>query len=55
MEQAAQRSCGCPIPGCTQGQVGWGLGQLSWWGAALPMAEVETRRSLRSLPNKTTF
>uniref|UniRef100_A0A8C0TXL0 Ubiquitin carboxyl-terminal hydrolase n=1 Tax=Cyanistes caeruleus TaxID=156563 RepID=A0A8C0TXL0_CYACU len=25
MEQAAQRSCGCPIPGRVQGQVGWGL------------------------------
>jgi len=22
--QAAQRSCGCPIPGDTQGQVEWG-------------------------------
>jgi len=29
----------CPIPGGAQGQVGWGPGQLSWWGAALPMAE----------------
>ena len=25
--QGAQRSCGCPIPGGIQGQVGWGLGQ----------------------------
>jgi len=25
-----------PIPGGTQGQVGWGPGQLSWWVAALP-------------------
>ena len=24
LEQAAQRSCGCPIPGGVQGQVGWG-------------------------------
>ena len=24
---AAQRSCGCPIPGGAQGQVGWGPGQ----------------------------
>ena len=23
----AQRSCGCPIPGDAQGQVGWGPGQ----------------------------
>jgi len=28
----------CPIPGGAQGQVGWGPGQLSWWGAALPTA-----------------
>ena len=24
-EQVAQRSCGCPIPGSVQGQVGWGF------------------------------
>jgi len=24
MEQAAQRGCGCPIPGGFQGQDGWG-------------------------------
>jgi len=23
-------SCGCPIPGDAQGQVGWALGSLSW-------------------------
>jgi len=23
LEQAAQRSCGCPLPGIVQGQVGW--------------------------------
>ena len=27
LEQAAQRSCGCPIPGGVQGQDGWGTGQ----------------------------
>ena len=27
LEQAAQRGCGCPIPGGLQGQVGWGPGQ----------------------------
>ena len=27
LEQAAQRSCGCPVPGGVQGQVGWGPGQ----------------------------
>jgi len=26
LEQAAQRGCGCPIPGGIQGQVGWGPG-----------------------------
>jgi len=25
---AAQRGCGCPIPGGVQGQAGWGPGQL---------------------------
>jgi len=33
---AAQRST-FPIPGGVQGQVGWGPGQLSWWGATPPM------------------
>ena len=28
LEQAAQRSCGCRIPGGVQGQVGWGPGLL---------------------------
>ena len=27
VEQVAQRSCGCPIPGNIQGQVGWGFEQ----------------------------
>ena len=27
LAQAAHRSCGCPIPGDIQGQVGWGPGQ----------------------------
>jgi len=29
----------CPIPGGAQGQVGWGPGQLSCWGAALQGVE----------------
>ena len=29
-------SCGCPIPGGAQGQVGWDLGSLSWRGADSP-------------------
>jgi len=28
LAQAAQRSCGCPLPGSVQGQVGWGFEQL---------------------------
>ena len=27
LEQAAQKSCGCLIPGSVQGQVGWGFEQ----------------------------
>ena len=27
LAQAAQRGCGCPIPGGVQGQVGWSPGQ----------------------------
>ena len=27
LAQVAQRSCGCPLPGRVQGQVGWGFGQ----------------------------
>ena len=27
LEQAAQRGCGCHIPGGVEGQVGWGPGQ----------------------------
>jgi len=27
LERAAQRGCGCPIPGGVQDQVGWGPGQ----------------------------
>ena len=27
LELAAQRGCGCSIPGGVQGQVGWGPGQ----------------------------
>ena len=27
LEQAAQRGCGCPLPGSLQGQAGWGFEQ----------------------------
>ena len=29
LEQIAQRSCGCPITGDVQSQIGWGLEQPS--------------------------
>ena len=32
--QVAHRSCGCPIPGDIQGQVGWGPGQLELVGGS---------------------
>ncbi|KAK4817899.1 hypothetical protein QYF61_002283 [Mycteria americana] len=32
MRVVAQRSCGCPIPGIVQGQVGWGFAQLGGRG-----------------------
>ena len=28
LAQAAQKGCGCPIPGGVRGQVGWGPGQV---------------------------
>ena len=42
----------CSIPGGAQGQVGWGPGQLSCWGAALPMARGGAGWALRSLPTQ---
>jgi len=38
LEQAAWRSCECPIPQGAQGQAGWGSGCLIWWVATQPMA-----------------
>jgi len=42
----------CPIPGGTQGQVGWGPGQPELVGAALPTARVEAGWALRSIPTQ---
>jgi len=42
-------SCGCPIPGGAQGQVGWCPGQPELVGGSQPMAGVKTRWALRSL------
>ena len=38
LAQAAQRSCGCPIHGCVQGQIGWGPDQPDLVMAILLMA-----------------
>ena len=45
----------CPIPGGAQGQVGWGPGQLSWWGAALPMAKGRAGWALKAFPTQTVL
>ena len=52
MEQAAQRGCGCPIPGGAQGQVGWGSGSLSCWLEPCLWQRVGTGWSLRALPTQ---
>ena len=38
LPQAAQRSCGCPIPGAVPGQAGWVPGQHDLGLATLPIA-----------------
>ena len=54
LAQAAQRSCGCPLPGRAQGQAGWSsehpglVGDVPAHGRG-----VGTRRSLRSLPTQS--
>jgi len=51
---ACQRSCGCPLPGSVQGQVGWGFEQSGLVeGVPAHGREVGTRRFLRSLPTQT--
>ena len=57
LEQAAQRCCGCPIPGGIQDQVQWGHGQLIFVpdlvvGNPAHSRSVGTRWSSRSLPNQ---
>ena len=49
LEQAAQRGCGCPIPGGVQDQVGWGPGQP---GVVNGVAD---SRSSRSLPARAVL
>ena len=55
--QAAQRGCGCPIPGGAQGKVGWALGQRAMVLALIAGNAACGRRvgawwSLRSLPTQ---
>jgi len=54
LAQAAQRSCGRPIPGGVQGQAGWGFGQPGLVGGVpAPGRGAGTGWSLRSLPTQT--
>jgi len=39
LAQVAQRSCGCPLPGSVQGQVGWSSEQPAVGKMSLLMAE----------------
>ena len=50
--QAAQRRCGCLIPGGVQGQAGRTLGSLSGWQQC-PQQGIGTGCSLKSLPSQT--
>jgi len=55
-EQVAQRSCGCPLPGSVQGQVGWSSVQPGLVEDVPAHGRgVETRWSLRSLPTLTVL
>lgn len=48
--QVVQRSCGCPIPGCVQGQVEQGPGQPDLVGGSVALnRSFETRCSSRTL------
>ena len=56
LKQAAQRSCGCPIPGSAQGQLGWGLEQPGLVEGVLPMAGgLETILKVPSNPNHSVI
>jgi len=57
LAQAAQRGCGCPVPGGVQGQLGWGPGQpglvLNVKGGSPACSKgVGASWSLRSLPTQ---
>ena len=54
LEQAARRSCGCPLPGSVQAQVGWVFEQPGLMeGVPAHGRGVGSRWSLRSLPTQT--
>ena len=53
LEQVAQRSCGCPIPGSVQSQVGWGFEQPDLAEGVRAHGRGVGTRSLRSLPTQT--
>lgn len=55
-EKAARRSCGCSIPGCVQGHVGWDPGQPNLVGGNSTRGKgVGTRQSLNSLPTQAVL
>ena len=54
LAQAAQSSCGCPIPGSAQGQAGWGWEQPGLGGGGPARARGGTGWASRSLPAQTT-
>ena len=54
LAQAAQRSCGSPLPGSAQGQVGWSSEQPDLVeDVPADGRGVGTRWALRSLPTQT--
>ena len=54
LAQVAQRSCGCPLPGSVQGQLGWGFEQPGLVeGVPAHGRGVGTRWSLKYLPTLT--
>lgn len=53
LEQVAQKSCGCPIPGSVQSQLGGGSKEPGWVeGVPLNNRGVGTRCSLKSPPTQ---
>jgi len=53
LAQISQRSCGCPLPGGVQGQVGWGFGQPGLVEDVPAHGRgVGTRCSIRILPTQ---